>query len=78
MGHEISGDTQALQTFQAVPAGKFAIYNAAVWNNSSGPVLYLWGFEDVLRAYQMQNGVFNTSSVTFNQVRSSNCIRLVE
>jgi len=66
MGHELSGNTQALQTFQAVPAGKFAIYNTALWNRPDGPLLYIWGYQDVLRAFQMQNGVFNTTAVAFN------------
>ena len=66
MGHELAANTQALQTFQAVPAGQFAIYNAALWNLPDGPLLYIWGYEDVLRAFQMQNGVFNTTAVAFN------------
>jgi uncharacterized protein (TIGR03437 family) len=66
MGHELAGNTQALQTFQAVPAGQFAIYNAALWKLPSGPLLYIWGYADVLRAFQIQNGVFNTTAVAFN------------
>ena len=66
MGHELAGNTQALETFQAVPAGTFAIYNAALWNRPDGPLLYIWGYQDILRGFQMQNGVFNTSPVTFN------------
>jgi uncharacterized protein (TIGR03437 family) len=66
MGHELAGNTQALETFQAVPAGKSAIYNAALWNQPDGALLYIWGYEDVLRAFQMQNGVFNTTAVAFN------------
>jgi len=66
MGHELAGNTQALQTFQAVPAGKFAIYNAALWNVPDGPLLYIWGYQDVLRAFQLQNGVFNTTAVAVN------------
>jgi uncharacterized protein (TIGR03437 family) len=66
MGHELAGNTQALQTFQAVPGGSFAIYNAALWNLPDGPLLYIWGYRDVLRAFQMQNGVFNTTAVAFN------------
>jgi uncharacterized protein (TIGR03437 family) len=66
MGHELTGNTQALQTFQAVPAATFAIYNAALWNRPDGPLLYIWGYEDVLRAFQMQNGIFNITPVSFN------------
>jgi uncharacterized protein (TIGR03437 family) len=66
MGHELAGNTQALETFQAVPSGQFAIYNAALWNLPDGPLLYIWGYQDVLRAFQMQNGVFNTAAVATN------------
>ena len=59
-------DTDALQTFQAVPTGQFAIFNAAFWNRTDGPILYLWGNDDVLREFQMQNGVFNTSPLAAN------------
>jgi uncharacterized protein (TIGR03437 family) len=62
MGHE-GLDTNALQVFEAVPNSKFAILNAALWNRPDGPVLYIWGDDDVLREFQMQNGTFNTSPV---------------
>ena len=66
MGHELAGNTQALQTFAAVPEGKFAIYNTALWNRPDGPLLYIWGYHDVLRAFQMQNGIFNTTPQATN------------
>jgi uncharacterized protein (TIGR03437 family) len=72
MGHELGGNTQALETFQAVPAGQFAIYNAALWNRPDGPLLYIWGYEDALRAFQMQNGVFNTTAVAVNSLIQQN------
>ena len=59
-------DTDALQFFQAVPNSQFAIFNAALWNRPDGPVLYIWGDDDVLREFQMQNGIFNTSPVASN------------
>lgn len=54
-------DTDALQFFQAVPNSQFAIFNAALWNRPDGPVLFIWGDDDVLREFQMQNGTFNTA-----------------
>ncbi|MFN7993305.1 MAG: hypothetical protein U0Q18_06875 [Bryobacteraceae bacterium] len=66
MGHELANDTQALQTFQAVPSGKYAIFNSAVWNHPDGPYLYIWGYNDPLRAFRMQNGQFNTSASSIN------------
>jgi len=76
MGQEAANNTGALQTFQAVPVSgpAFAIFNAALWNRPDGPILYLWGNEDVVREFQMQNGTFNpvalavNSSVTINTV----------
>jgi uncharacterized protein (TIGR03437 family) len=65
MGHE-GLDTDALQVFQAVPTGEYAIFNAALWNRPEGPVLYIWGFQDALREFQMQNGIFNTSALAVN------------
>jgi uncharacterized protein (TIGR03437 family) len=59
-------DTDALQVFQAVPSGKFAIFNAALWNRPDGPVLYIWGHDDALREFQMQNGIFNTTPLAIN------------
>ena len=66
MGHELAGNTNLLQTFQAVPVGKFAIYNNALWNRPDGPLLYIWGYQDVLRAFQMQHGIFNTTATAVN------------
>jgi uncharacterized protein (TIGR03437 family) len=66
MGHEMSGDTEALQTFQAVPPTQFAIFNAALWNRPDGPILYVWGPVDPLSEFQMQNGQFNTTALATN------------
>jgi uncharacterized protein (TIGR03437 family) len=60
MGHE-GLDTNALQVFEAVPNSQFAIFNSALWNRPDGPILYVWGDDDVLREFQMQNGAFNTT-----------------
>jgi uncharacterized protein (TIGR03437 family) len=65
MGHQPL-DTDALQFFQAVPNSQFAIFNAALWNRPDGPVLYIWGDDDVLREFQMQNGLFNPSPLASN------------
>ena len=59
-------DTDALQVFQAVPNSQFAIFNTALWNRPDGPVLYIWGDDDVSREFQMQNGTFNPSPLAAN------------
>ena len=69
MGHELANNTQAPQTFQAVqvfPGNEFAIFNTALWNRPDGPILYIWGNLDVLRAFRMQNGTFNTTAPSVN------------
>jgi uncharacterized protein (TIGR03437 family) len=69
MGHELANDTQVIQTFQAVqvfPGNEFAIFNTALWNRPDGPFLYIWGNLDVLRAFRMQNGAFNTTAASVN------------
>jgi uncharacterized protein (TIGR03437 family) len=65
MGSQAS-DADALQTFQAVPTGKFAIFNAALWNRSDGPILYIWGNDKILRQFQMENGIFDTTPLAAN------------
>ena len=59
-------DTDALQFFTAVPNSEFAIFNTALWNRSDGPILYIWGDDAVLREFQMQNGLFNTTPLASN------------
>ena len=65
MGHE-GMDTNALQVFQAVSNNEFAIFNAAFWNLAAGPILYIWGSDQTLREFQMQNGTFNTTALASN------------
>ncbi|MGA2131577.1 MAG: hypothetical protein ABSH50_04605 [Bryobacteraceae bacterium] len=66
LGHEVDADAGVLQTFQAVPTGRFAIFNMALWNRPDGPILYVWGEGDPLREFQMQNGAFNTTALAVN------------
>jgi len=65
MGHEPL-DSDALQFFLAVPNSQFAIFNTALWNRPDGPILYVWGSDRVLREFQMQNGLFNTTPLATN------------
>ncbi|HTQ53407.1 MAG TPA: hypothetical protein VMI94_03040 [Bryobacteraceae bacterium] len=66
MGHQVDSDEGVLQAFLAVPNGEFAIFNSALWNRPDGPVYYVWGDDRVLREFQMQNGVFNTTPLATN------------
>ena len=68
LGHEAASDAGAIQTFLAVPAAQFAIFNAALWNRPDGPLLYIWGNGDALREFQMQNGAFNATALAINSV----------
>ncbi|MGA2588873.1 MAG: hypothetical protein ABSH32_03065 [Bryobacteraceae bacterium] len=76
MGHELTNNTGAVQTFQAVPVAgpAFAIFNAALWNRPDGPILYLWGNNDPVREFQMQNGTFNPVALAVNSSVALNTV----
>jgi F5/8 type C domain len=67
LGGVVSGDTQILQSFQAVdptvvPNATYHIHNgSAIWNGPQGVNLYISGENDHVRAYR-----FNSSTQTFN------------
>jgi len=67
LGGVVTGDTQILQSFQAVdptvvPNATYHIHNgSAVWNGPQGVNLYISGENDHVRAYR-----FNPSTQTFN------------
>ena len=69
MGHVSSGDSATAQVFQAVDKTQrigsgvtYHLHNASVaWQSPAGLNLYVWGENDLLRAYR-----FNTASGTFN------------
>ena len=55
MGHEVSGNTGAVQTFQMV---SFGMFGRALWNRASGPIFYVSGWGDPVYAYQLSGGKF--------------------
>lgn len=58
MGGLTPTDSPIVQKFQAVNFGFFSI---AFWNNSNTPTVYVSGWNDVLKAYRMVNGQFDTT-----------------
>lgn len=58
LGHLQTGNTQITQNFQAA---QYGIYSMAFWNNSNGPLLYVWGWADYLYSYAMVQGQFLTA-----------------
>ncbi len=60
MGHFQTGNGQIVQSFQATSG---EIHHVAYWDNFGAPLLYLWGSNDVLKAFQFGNGTFNTTPV---------------
>lgn len=80
MGHIVAGNTQIVQSFQATPVCTalswqtcFHIHSMVFWNRTQSPsVLYIWGWNDVLKAYSFQNGTFNTTPVAQNLNGTSN------
>ena len=67
LGHEVSGDTQIPQVFQAVnttirPTATHHIHNISPsWNSPEGLNVYVWGENDYLHGFR-----FNASTQTFN------------
>ena len=62
MGHEASGNSQIVQSFQATTG---LIHSAPVYYNSPtyGPLIYLWGSNDYLHAFQFNGSTLNTTAV---------------
>jgi hypothetical protein len=63
MGHLQTGNGQIVQSFQATPG---EIHHTAYWDRSGAPLLFLWASNDVLKAFQFQNGSFNATPVAQN------------
>ena len=61
MGHSTSGNTGTVQTFQVV---NFGIFSRALWNRSSGPIFYISGWGDPLKAFLLSNGKFDETPVS--------------
>jgi uncharacterized protein (TIGR03437 family) len=71
MGRELDADAGVVQIFQASVGPPPAIYNSALWNRPDGPILYIWGIEDPLRAFRLVNGTFNTSAISVNSLAAN-------
>ncbi len=68
MSHFHSGGDQVRQEFQAVyGTGSSHIHGSPIYYNSpqNGPTVYVWGENDVLRAYAFNSatGLFNTTAI---------------
>src|SRR5579864_9194052 len=61
LGHELDGNGQILQHFQAIG---FGIYNMAWWERPGSPILYVRAFNDAIKAFRMTNGQFETKPFT--------------
>jgi uncharacterized protein (TIGR03437 family) len=55
MGHTQPGNGQIVQHFQALGYG---IFNMAYWERRGGPILYLRGNHDAVKAFRFVNGQF--------------------
>jgi hypothetical protein len=69
MGHSLAGNTGAVQV---LPVVNFGIFSRALWNRSGGPILYVSGWGDLLKAFRLSNGKFEATpasqtSRTFEQ-----------
>lgn len=69
LGTLSEGDVNIVQEFTAtsgcvipyIGQGCAQIMGHVFWPTAPAPTLYVWGVHDVLRAYQLTNGVFNTT-----------------
>ena len=61
MGHTQPGNGQIVQHF---PAVGFGIFNMAYWERRGGPILYLRGNNDAVKAFKFANGLFQTTPFT--------------
>ncbi len=66
LGHQSSLNGQTVQTFQATDGDRFAVFNSAFMSAPSGGTLFLWAYQEPLRAFRFANGVFETSPFAFN------------
>jgi hypothetical protein len=68
MGHLQTGNGQIVQSFQASHG---EIHHTAYWDRSGAPLLFLWPYNDVLKAFQFGNGTFNTTPVAQNSLNAN-------
>lgn len=61
MGHTQPGNGQIVQHF---PALGFGIFNMAYWERRGGPILYLRGNHDAVKAFKFVNGQFQPTPFT--------------
>jgi uncharacterized protein (TIGR03437 family) len=59
LGHQSPSNSRILQSF---PAANIGIFNMAVWNRSTGPVLYLLGGNAPVQAYPFADNQIATTS----------------
>lgn len=75
MGHLQTSANLPVQQFQATPActetGCTEIHSAALWTGPPNAVLYIWGTGDVLRAFRMNGGQFETQPFSQSSVTSA-------
>ncbi len=60
-------NTQIIQSFQAATYG---IFDLAVWDGPAGPLVYLWGWSDALKAYRLKDGKLETTPYSQNPMMS--------
>ncbi len=70
MGHFNSGFDNDVQQFTAATSAYFGA--PVYWNSpNNGPVVYLWGPKDFLKAYKFTGSVFQTTPVTQSTIQNS-------
>jgi hypothetical protein len=59
-------DTQIVQKFRATSGNNYS--SPIFWDSPTGPTIYVWGNADKLKAYRLEDGLFNTTPVSQSAV----------
>jgi uncharacterized protein (TIGR03437 family) len=78
LGHLLSENAEVVQSFQAAEPtisleqaeNGTRVFNTAFWNNTTGPLLYMWPHNQPVMSYKMRNGLFQTQAYSINGTAS--------
>jgi hypothetical protein len=72
LGHDKAGGYRVIQSLTAVSywGSDGGIFGIAVWERDDGPVVYIQGQGEGVKAFQMANGVFDTQPISQSSVPS--------
>ena len=66
LGHQANLNSQSVEAFQATDGDRFAVFNSAFMSQPRGGTVFLWAYQEPLRAFRFLNGVFETAPFAAN------------